>query len=180
MTGMSWTKVNQWWRPERAKRWRKAGGYVCSLRQNTADTGLLDTWQPGLRWQDIYICCFKEQEVYRYVFLPEKLKILLRVYIQAYPTSYWYFEGQEGGPYSVRSIQSIFHQSLVKAKVEAYATVHTLRHSYATHLLEAGVDLRVNQESPGHISLKSTEIYTHLTDVNKKRHLSPLDFPESW
>ena len=104
---------------------------------------------------------------------------MLRVYIQAYPTSYWYFEGQEGGPYSVRSIQSIFHQSLVKAKVEAYATVHTLRHSYATHLLEAGVDLRVIQESLGHISLRSNEIYTHLTDLNKKRHLSPLDFPES-
>ena len=116
----------------------------------------------------------------RYVFLPEKLKTLLRVYIQAYPTSYWYFEGQEGGAYSVRSIQSIFHQSLEKAKVEAYATVHTLRHSYATHLLEAGVDLRVIQESLGHNSLKTTEIYTHLTAVNKKRHLSPLDFPESW
>lgn len=78
-----------------------------------------------------------------------------RVYNQSYPTSNGYFEGQEGGPYSVRSIQSIFHQSLTKAKVEAYATVHTLRHSYATHLLEAGVDLRVIQESLGHNSLKT-------------------------
>jgi site-specific recombinase XerD len=107
------------------------------------------------------------------------LKALLDVYSQANPISYWYFEGQEGGQYSVRSIQSIFHRSVEKSKVEAYATVHTLRHSYATHLLEVGVDLRVIQEALGHNSVKTTEIYTHLTDVNKKRHISPLDFLDS-
>ncbi len=114
----------------------------------------------------------------RYIFLPEKLKIVLLVYLQAHPIKYWFYEGQEGGQYSVRSIQAIFHQSIEKAKVDAYATVHTLRHSYATHLLEAGVDLRTIQHALGHNSLKTTEIYTHLTDVNKSRTLSPLDMLE--
>ena len=111
----------------------------------------------------------------RYVFFPVKLKTVLMEYEKQYPCQYWYFEGQEGGQYSVRSIQAVFHQSLERAKVDAYATVHTLRHSYATHLLEAGVDLRNIQAALGHSSPKTTEIYTHLTDTNKFRMQSPLD-----
>ena len=99
----------------------------------------------------------------RYVFFPFKLKLLLQNYEKAYPTKYWYFEGQDGGQYSVRSIQAIFHQSIVRAKVDANATVHKLRHSYATPLLEAGVDLRNIQAALGHSSPKTTEIYTCLT-----------------
>lgn len=111
----------------------------------------------------------------RYVFFPVRLKTLLTEYEKRYPVKYWYFEGQDGGQYSVRSIQAVFHQSLERAKVDAYATVHTLRHSYATHLLEAGVDLRNIQAALGHSSPKTTEIYTHLTDTNKFRMQSPLD-----
>lgn len=87
-----------------------------------------------------------------------------------YPTRYWYFEGQEGGQYSVRSIQAVFHQSLERSGVDAYATPHTQRHAYATHLLDAGVDLRHIQEAQGHNSIKTTEIYTHLMDTNPVGH----------
>lgn len=79
------------------------------------------------------------------------------------------------GPYSARSIQAAFHRALEKAKVEAYAIVHTLKHSYETHLLEAGVDLRLIQKVSGPESLKTTEIYTRLTDNNKFRFRSPID-----
>jgi site-specific recombinase XerD len=111
----------------------------------------------------------------RYVFLSEKTKGVMKDYQKDYPTQYWYFEGQEGGQYSVRSIQAVFHRSLERAQVDAYATVHTLRHSYATHSMEAGVDLRVIQVALGHNSPKTTEIYTHLTDTNKFRRFSPFD-----
>ncbi|MGB3081092.1 MAG: tyrosine-type recombinase/integrase, partial [Saprospiraceae bacterium] len=111
----------------------------------------------------------------RYVFLPDSLKRILERYQKVYPPQYWYFDGQEGGQYSVRSIQAIFHHSLERSNVDAYATVHTLRHSYATHSLEDGVDLRTIQVSLGHSSPKTTEIYTHLTDTNKFRRKSPLD-----
>ncbi len=107
--------------------------------------------------------------------MPESLKRILERYQKHYLTSYWYFEGQEGGQYSVRSIQAVFHRSLEKSKVEAYATVHTLRHAYATHSLEDGVDIRTIQVALGHSSSKTTEIYTHLTDTNKFRRKSPLD-----
>lgn len=98
----------------------------------------------------------------RYVVLPDKLALLLKEYFAAYPVQYWFLESPDGGPYSARSIQAVFHRALEKAKVDAYATVHTLRHSYATHLFEAGVDLRQIQKALGHESLKTTEIYTCL------------------
>jgi integrase/recombinase XerD len=111
----------------------------------------------------------------RYVVLPAKISHLLKSYIDNYSPDYWLIEGQEGGKYSVRSIQLLFHKNIEKAQIDAYATVHTLRHSYATHLLEAGVDLRYIQQALGHESLKTTEIYTHITDVNKYRMISPID-----
>ena len=107
--------------------------------------------------------------------LPAKLESLLKEYLKVYPVNYWFVEGPDGGSYSARSIQAVFHRSLAEAKVEAYATVHTLSHSYATHLLEAGVDLRQIQVALGHNSLKTTEIYSHLTDTDKFRFRSPID-----
>jgi len=99
----------------------------------------------------------------------------LNIYPEQYKPKYLLFEGQEDGKCSDRSVQAIFHPSLEKSKVDAYATVHTLRHSYATHSLEDGVDLRTIQAALGHSSPKTTDIYTHLTDTNKFRMKSPLD-----
>lgn len=149
--------------------------YACGLR--ISEVVRLRKADVDMDQQRLFIKAGKGKKD-RYVYLPAKLITILRDYTDQYRPAYWYIEGQDGGPYSVRSIQAIFHQSLEKAHVDAYATVHTLRHSYATHLLEAGVDLRTIQESLGHNSLKTTQIYTHLTDVNKKRQISPLDFME--
>ena len=87
----------------------------------------------------------------------------------------FYFEGQTGGPYTIRSIQVIFHDACKKAGITKKATVHTLRHSYATHLLEKGTDIRIIQELLGHNSSKTTEIYTHVSNKLISRVVSPFD-----
>ncbi len=89
------------------------------------------------------------------------------------------FEGQYSGePYSVRSIQQIMKKGLEKAGIEKRATVHTLRHSFATHLLESGTDIRYIQNLLGHSSIKTTTIYTHLTQKKMNSISSPLDHPD--
>jgi hypothetical protein len=89
--------------------------------------------------------------------------------------AYWLFEGQDGGKYSTRSVQSIFRKAMTKSKVNPWATVHTLRHSFATHLLQNGVNLRKIQVMLGHSSSKTTEVYTHVLDIFNKKIESPLD-----
>ena len=97
----------------------------------------------------------------RYSVLSDKMKGVLKDYLKAYTPDYWLFEGQDGGQYSTRSIQQIFRRAVAQAKVNPYSTVHTLRHSFATHLLEHGMDLRYIQELLGHSSAETTQIYTH-------------------
>lgn len=108
--------------------------------------------------------------------LSQKLKQQLLQYMDAYSPEYWLFEGQTGGPYSSRSIQQIFRRAVDKAGVNPFSTVHTLRHSFATHLLERGMDLRSIQELLGHSSTETTQIYTHITRKMKNKFVSPLDF----
>ena len=98
----------------------------------------------------------------RIVPLSPKILILLRDYYKSYKPKHFLFEGQDGGRYSEKSLENVFKQSLLKARIEKPATMHWLRHSYATHLLESGTDLRYIQELLGHSSSKTTEIYTHL------------------
>lgn len=111
----------------------------------------------------------------RRTLLSEKMEIYLKKYLAEYRPQYWLFEGVDGGQYSARSVQAVFRRAVQKAGVNPYATVHTLRHSFATHLLEAGTDLRYIQDLLGHSSSKTTEIYTHISDQARKRLRSPLD-----
>ena len=112
----------------------------------------------------------------RYSVLSNKVIELLQKYLELYKPDYWLFEGQEGGQYSTRSIQKIFRRAVKEAKVNPYSTVHTLRHSFATHLLERGTDLRYIQMLLGHNSPETTEIYTHITRKAREKLCSPLDF----
>lgn len=111
----------------------------------------------------------------RVVVLSEKLLFLLRDYFVEYKPKEYLFEGQSGGKYSERSVQQVLKQTLAKAKINKEGSVHTLRHSYATHLIEQGTDIRFIQELLGHKSIKTTLIYTHLTDAAKRKIKSPLD-----
>jgi integrase/recombinase XerD len=111
----------------------------------------------------------------RYVPLSPKINALLTTYIEAYKPRKYLFEGQSGGLYSDRSIQNVFGKACEKAGITKHVTVHTLRHSYATHLLENGTDLRYIQEILGHSSSKTTEIYTHVSKKMIGAIRSPFD-----
>lgn len=111
----------------------------------------------------------------RYVPLSPKINTLLNTYLEAHNPRKYLFEGQSGGLYSARSIQNILKNACEKAGINKHATVHTLRHSYATHLLEKGTDLRIIQEILGHSSSKTTEIYTHVSNKMLGAIRSPFD-----
>ena len=85
------------------------------------------------------------------------------------------FEGAKGGRYTATSVQTIIKRATSKAQITKKVTPHTMRHSFATHLLEAGTDLRYIQTVLGHSSSKTTEIYTHVATTNLEMIKSPLD-----
>jgi site-specific recombinase XerD len=111
----------------------------------------------------------------RYTILSDKTLLHLREYARLYRPVYWLFEGQTGEQYSERSLQEVFTQAKIKSGVNPNATTHWLRHSFATHLLKKGVDLRYIQELLGHQSSKTTEIYTHITKKGWDKLKSPID-----
>jgi integrase/recombinase XerD len=112
----------------------------------------------------------------RYTLLSEKTVLILREYFKQYRPTIWLFEGtKKGEQYSTRSIQSVFHAAVQKAGITKDVSVHTLRHSFATHLLENGTDLRYIQNLLGHANSKTTEIYTHITTKGFDQIKSPLD-----
>ncbi len=111
----------------------------------------------------------------RITILSSTVKILLLEYIDQYKPKFYLFEGQTGGKYSDRSVQNILTQAVLKSGVDENTTVHTLRHTFATHMILNGVDLRRIQEYLGHSSPETTAIYTHITDKMKSDIKSPLD-----
>ncbi|MFH1218691.1 MAG: tyrosine-type recombinase/integrase [Candidatus Peregrinibacteria bacterium] len=84
------------------------------------------------------------------------------------------FPSQRGGGLSTRTVQKFFKRALFKAGLNPDATFHSLRHSFATHLIEAGVNLRYVQELLGHQNVKTTQLYTKVTDFGLKQVRSPL------
>lgn len=111
----------------------------------------------------------------RYIPLSPKLLELIRHYYREYKPRQYVFEGQSWGQYSERSIQQIMKQSLVTSRINKRATIHTLRHSYATHMLEDGVDIRIIQEFLWHSHIRTTQIYTHISQPILRKIKSPFD-----
>jgi len=112
----------------------------------------------------------------RIIPLPKSILLMLREYYKAYKPKYWLFEGQKvDSQYSPQSLQAVLKQAIARANIKKPVTLHWLRHSYATHLLENGVDLRYIQELLGHSSSKTTEIYTHVSRKSLQAIKSPFD-----
>lgn len=121
-------------------------------------------------WKNIRICYFKKDRI---SLLSDNLLQLLRKYYKEYKPKIFLFEGQTGGKYSPTSIANILKKAAREANIKKIVTPHMLRHSFATHLLEQGTDLRYIQELLGHSSSKTTEIYTHVSKKAKSIVLSP-------
>jgi integrase/recombinase XerD len=112
----------------------------------------------------------------RIVPLSPKILTMLRSYYKIYQPSTWLFEGQKTNEqYDERSLSNVLKQAVEKAKIKKPVSLHWLRHSYATHLLESGTDLRYIQEILGHSSSKTTEIYTHVSANSLQKIKSPFD-----
>jgi integrase/recombinase XerD len=115
----------------------------------------------------------------RYTLLAKRTLEVLRDYWRAYRPKEWLFPGQPAKKsLSVASVQEFFEKVVQEAGVKKHATVHTLRHSFATHLLEAGTDLYHIQRLLGHATPKTTAIYLHLSRKDLGGVRSPIDFLE--
>lgn len=107
--------------------------------------------------------------------LSESLQLVLKKYLEYYKPNYWLFEGVNRHRYSATSISHLIKKSAKRANIDKNVTPHTLRHSFATHLLEQGVDIRYIQTFLGHNSAKTTQIYTYVSKKSLAKIKSPLD-----
>jgi len=111
----------------------------------------------------------------RYTILSEKVLKLLREYYKKNKPKDYLFEGQKGGKYSSESASQLFKRAAIKAKISKPVTLHTLRHSFATHLLEEGIGIVHIQKLLGHSNISTTLIYTHIAKDTLINIKSPLD-----
>ncbi len=136
----------------------------------------------SLRWRDID---FGEHKIHikeakgkkdRLVMLPHSVVVYLESFMEMEGNQGYVFKGQIAGePYSAKSVQAIMRKAIEIAGIQKKASVHTLRHSFATHLLENGTDIRFIQKFLGHSSIKTTTIYTHISKAKSDKIKSPLD-----
>jgi site-specific recombinase XerD len=111
----------------------------------------------------------------RYVMLPERLLTALREYWRACRPRVWMFEGEPGQQLSRATVHHVFRAACQKVGITKRVSFHSLRHAFATHLLENGVNVRVIQMLLGHRSLGTTQIYTHVARTFLDQTKSPLD-----
>jgi len=111
----------------------------------------------------------------RYVNLPTSIVKELKDYLSVFKPEYFVFEGQFGGQYSIRSVQAVFKNALKKTNINKEVGIHSLRHSYATHLLEVGTDMVFIQKLLGHKDVKTTQIYAKVSKKQLSKIRSPLD-----
>jgi integrase/recombinase XerD len=146
--------------------------YACGLRIGEALT--LRPADLRLAERLLYVRAAKGRKDRR-VPLAGKIVELLDQYQTAYPCKEYLFEGQKGGAYSYTSARQVMKRAVTKAGLPVKATLHTLRHSYATHLLQSGTYLRYIQEILGRTSPKTTMLYTHVAANDLKKIRSSFD-----
>ena len=140
-------------------------GELCNLKAGDID----------LNRQTMFVTQGKNKKD-RITSLPSVIIPLLLKYVEEYKPKQYLFEGFNGNQYSKSSIRKIFYRACNKAGIHKTGLrVHTLRHSFATHLLEKGIDLRYIQALLGHSSILTTEIYTHVSDQQLNKIKNPLD-----
>jgi site-specific recombinase XerD len=111
----------------------------------------------------------------RYTLLAARAKQLIETYLELYKPKVWLFERQGDDHLTVRSIQEIFQRAKESANISKHVSIHALRHSFATHLLEDRTDIRYIQELLGHANVKTTQIYTHVAKKDVLRIKSLYD-----
>ncbi|MBN4081530.1 site-specific integrase [bacterium AH-315-C07] len=114
----------------------------------------------------------------RYTLLSPTALDLLRIYYKACRPNHWLFEGWEIKQYSQTSIGKILKRSCQKAGINKAVTFHSLRHCFATHLLEQGVSLQIIQQLLGHSSIRTTSVYLHVQQYSIDKVVSPIDFKQ--
>jgi integrase/recombinase XerD len=147
--------------------------YGCGLRRS--EVLMLE---PGDIDRDRMLLTVRQSKGFkdRVVPLSARMIEMIDAYIKRYRPVSYLFEGQRPGErYSATSIEKVFRKACSMAGIKKNITLHGLRHSYATHLLEAGTDLRYIQELLGHKSSKTTEIYTHVTEKSIQKIRTPFD-----
>ena len=111
----------------------------------------------------------------RYTILPEKIISLLKIYLPAYKVEDWLFEGQFGGSYSVRSVQSIVSVAVAKARIKRRVTAHSFRHAFTTHLHDFGYSVEQIRIWLGHADISTTQGYLHIGNEDNGASKSPFD-----
>jgi integrase/recombinase XerD len=147
--------------------------YACGLRRSELlNLGLKDIHSA----RNLLVIRQSKGKKDRIVPIGNKLIESLREYFKQFKPKTWLFEGQIiGEKYSARSLELVLKKSCIIANINKPVTLHWLRHSYATHILESGTDLRFIQELLGHNSSRTTEIYTHVSQKSIQQIRSPFD-----